>query len=357
VIGGMQKHSYNLALGLHQAGHEVVVYHCTYNENQFETIAQHKLPFKAVHVGFPHAGLKIPGHYIKSSKKYSELLFEKYNAELSSFDGIYAQGYSAWHYLLHRKSKSIPVVVNFHGLNMFQAASGFKSKLENKMLTKSVNENLQLSDHVISLGGNLTHVLSSIVAESKIIECPNGINENWIIDKLELPVSKKRKLIFIGRNDKVKRLDFLLQEIKPHLNDLELTVIGDTGDTNPESHSNITFLGNISHEETLINHIDQAHGLVLTSVSEGLPTVIMEAMARGKVIISSDVGAVKDLVDELGGWTFESLNVSEFNDSIKAFLEASDAKLIEMGNHNTNKVSRKFLWKAVCEQTASIYKR
>ncbi|MFT7611143.1 MAG: glycosyltransferase involved in cell wall biosynthesis [Parvicellaceae bacterium] len=357
VIGGMQKHSYNLALGLHLAGHEVEVYHCTYNDEQLRSLEQHQLPFKATHVSFPHASIKIPGHYIKSSKKYSELLYEKYSKDLSSFDGVYAQGYSAWHYLLLRKNNIAPVAVNFHGLNMFQDASGLKSKLENKMLSKSVKENLDLADYTISLGGKLTQVLETLVPKNKIVECPNGINEDWIIDVVKLSANKKRKLIFIGRNDKVKCLDFLLKEIKPYLKNIELTIVGDVGDLASNSDPNIIFLGNITEESTLIEHIDQSNALVLTSTSEGQPTVIMEAMGRGKVIISSDVGAVKDMVDTEGGWTFEPLHVSEFNSVIHAFLETPDTKLLEMGKYNVTKVTTQFTWRAVCERTASIFIR
>ena len=38
--------------------------------------------------------------------------------------------------------------------------------------------------------------------------------------------------------------------------------------------------------------------LVVPSLSEGMPTVILEAMARGKAVIATDVGAVSDLVSE-----------------------------------------------------------
>jgi hypothetical protein len=60
-------------------------------------------------------------------------------------------------------------------------------------------------------GGKLTQVLETLVPKNKIVECPNGINEDWIIDVVKLSANKKRKLIFIGRNDKVKYLDFFVE--------------------------------------------------------------------------------------------------------------------------------------------------
>lgn len=102
------------------------------------------------------------------------------------------------------------------------------------------------------------------------------------------------------------------------------------------------FLGNITEESTLIEHFDQSNALVLTSTSEGQPTAIMETMGRGKVIISSDASAVKDMVDTQGGWTSETLYVSEFNSVKHASVETPDTKLLEMGKYNVTKVTAQF---------------
>ena len=45
--------------------------------------------------------------------------------------------------------------------------------------------------------------------------------------------------------------------------------------------------------------LDECDVLLLPSLSEGMPTVVLEAMARGLQIIGSDVGAMNVLEDEL----------------------------------------------------------
>ena len=60
----------------------------------------------------------------------------------------------------------------------------------------------------------------------------------------------------------------------------------------------VEFTGAITSGSALRNTYDDADVFVLPSLSEGTPKVILEAMSRGLPVVSTDVGAVGDLIED-----------------------------------------------------------
>ena len=61
---------------------------------------------------------------------------------------------------------------------------------------------------------------------------------------------------------------------------------------------------------------------VLPSLTEGLPNVVLEAMAAGKPIISTDVGCVKDFIrNNQNGLLVPSDNVSALKNAMQTLIE------------------------------------
>ncbi|AXT39648.1 glycosyltransferase family 4 protein [Alteromonas sp. BL110] len=63
----------------------------------------------------------------------------------------------------------------------------------------------------------------------------------------------------------------------------------------------VTLLGAIPHQ-SLVNELHESDALILPSYREGVPNVIMEALATGTPVIATDVGGISEvLVPNLGG--------------------------------------------------------
>jgi glycosyltransferase involved in cell wall biosynthesis len=83
---------------------------------------------------------------------------------------------------------------------------------------------------------------------------------------------------------------------------------------------------------TVRQHLLDSRGLVLTSFAEGLPVVIMEAMAMGRVVLAPHIAGIPELVeDERTGWLFAAGSVQAAAAAMRLCLAASDLQLAAMG--------------------------
>ena len=75
-----------------------------------------------------------------------------------------------------------------------------------------------------------------------------------------------------------------------------------------------------------------ARALVLPSFAEGLPVVIMEAMALGRPVISTYVAGIPELVESgKNGWLVPASDEVALAEAMRAALEASECQLANMG--------------------------
>ena len=99
--------------------------------------------------------------------------------------------------------------------------------------------------------------------------------------------------------------------------------------------SNIEFVGNLASRQLIREQLDRADLFVLTSRQEGLPRVLIEAMARSLVCIATNVGGVKELISET--LIVERDNKSQLVDVIQRVSALSEQQLLEIGTVNYNK--------------------
>ena len=86
-------------------------------------------------------------------------------------------------------------------------------------------------------------------------------------------------------------------------------------------------------------------------MSEGMPTVILEAMARGLAIIASDVGAVASEVSDDNGWLIEAGNAQQLYAYLRAAMELDSDSLKQMKIRSRLKVEENFLWTRIINLT------
>ena len=77
----------------------------------------------------------------------------------------------------------------------------------------------------------------------------------------------------------------------------------------------------------------ESRAMVLPSFAEGLPMVLMEAMALGRPVISTYIAGIPELVDSDSGWLIISGSVDHVTDAMRSALTTPQEVLESMGRH------------------------
>lgn len=363
VMGGMQKHSLILSKLLAKNGHKITLAHCGYfNNNLFEedysaVFSNDELKYiTPVFVPFIVNG-KLPGHYVKANKTYSSFLFNTFNNQLSDFDLIYAQGFTAYSFL--QNEDNIPVWINLHGYEMYQKAPNFKVKLQHFLLRPIVKTLVTKGDYILSFGGQIDDILRHQlkVNPNKIIQQNNGIEKSWIRTD-EIKNQADVTITFIGRFERRKGIEELSDALKTLVKirqDFKFNFIGPIPVKHQINHSSINYLGSIKDENKIKNALDKSDFLINPSYAEGMPTVILEAMARGNAIIATDVGATSKLING-NGWLIKSTPNSIINALVKA-INYNKKDLIKLKQQSIKLVKANFTWEQVIDDLTNAFLR
>lgn len=140
-------------------------------------------------------------------------------------------------------------------------------------------------------------------------------------------------ILFVGRADRVKGVKYLrgaFSSLEKDFPDFKLVL---AGAGLPE--------GKLSLAEVR-NKMKDCYCLVLPSITEGVPRVLMEAMALQKPVIASRVGGIPDLVqDGQNGFLFEAGNVGQLAEKLRTLLKDKNLA-IAMGKRGREFIEANF---------------
>lgn len=158
------------------------------------------------------------------------------------------------------------------------------------------------------------------------------------------------RLIFVGRLTAIKGLRVLIEAFtharKTHP-DLHLTLVGD-GDDRIHLERLAAPLGDAVHfagylsQDAVAAALTSADILVLPSFAEGLPVVLMEALASARPVIATQVAGVSELVeDEVNGFVVPPGDASTLAERIKQMADDPELRK-RMGEAGRAKVRSDF---------------
>lgn len=232
---------------------------------------------------------------------------------------------------------------------------------------KKIHKQLELFDLVsveTYYGLEKLNELININQNINIMKITNGFSNET---EKKISGKKENKIITVGRIGSFqKNNEFLLDCIKDiDLKDWKIYFVGpienefnkvieDFYKQFPEKKTNVIFTGKITNKEELFYIYDSSKVFCLTSRWEGFPLVFPEALYFGNYIISTEIGAEKDII---------------INDKIGKIIKQNDKIALKVGLQNiingkvrldnfTDEIKRhsedNFMWEKIVTQ---LYER
>ena len=305
-LGGIQRHTRMLALHFAKAGVQVTLLHSADTPelraraealDDFPAEARSKI--KSLVVVPPKAG-RYPGHYLHDCQRYSRVLLDRYREENVGADFVYAQGLTGIAFGAARRGATDlpPVVVNQHGYEMFQKAANLRAWLEQFVLRGQVVALDRSADVVFTFPRKIRAIVERHckVPSERLVEVPNAIDGSWIVAHRPAPTAKRR-FLFIGRHERRKGVPELIEAIAPlRASGVEFHFVGPIPEQLRLKRDDVVYHGTVTDTATLQGILDSSDVLLCPSFAEGMPTVVLEAMARGLAVIATDVGATAEWV-------------------------------------------------------------
>jgi glycosyltransferase involved in cell wall biosynthesis len=354
VMGGMQKHTFFLCRYFAKNEVEVIFVHSNQSGLNAELLENFTVEEKAYLKPVLIEATKpcpFPGHYLYESYRYSKRAYESVEQSIATVDFIIAIGLGGWYYM-NKVKKTIPVAVHFHGYDFLQKQLLLYTRFQCFMLRVPFMSQHENANFIFSLGGKITELLTSNgVPINKIVTIPNAIEPGWIRNT-PIPQFNCRRFVFIGRYSKTKGLDILNEVLNKlvHSHAFQMHFIGPIPEDKQVKSPDVVYHGTIYDENNIQKILQESDFLVCPSYSEGMPTVILEAMASGAAIIATDVGAVQEVVGEDIGWLIPSGNIPALYHAMESAILTDETNLRKLKTAALQKVHA-YTWPAIIEKT------
>ncbi|MBO6793741.1 MAG: glycosyltransferase family 4 protein [Balneolaceae bacterium] len=192
---------------------------------------------------------------------------------------------------------------------------------------------------------------------------PNGIPDEFINLEVDQKSPSKNRIIFFGRLSKEKGVETLLDAatlIPESINELVFIGRGELASKVDAAHQEGPLTGKIQRLDwlsisELIIEIQRSTLAVLPSFEESFGNAIVEAMACGVPVISTNAGSIPEIVDaNQNGILVNPGDPKALSEQIKLLIQDPEKRAL-LAKNGRQKVIENYSWKATAEKYAQIY--
>ena len=373
IIGGAGIYAINVTRELTKLGHEVTVFTPQIGSGEsIEDDGDLKICRVALNDNLP----------LKALQFWLKLPEAIMNIESSNkFDIIHFNGLSYW--FMKNKFSEAPNVVTIHHLVTDAIKSNNLSRIsrirdisgENSFFMPFLEKRcIKCTDKIISVSEftkkqivetyGINHEKINVIYNGIELDEQTFTEEDFEELKKQFSIPQKPIILFVGRvDDHRKGLDILLKSFKNVLDkiDCALLVVGKGNQTEARTLAtslgildNVFFIGFVD-EITLKKCYQLCDVYVVPSRLEGFGLTILEAMAVGKLVVATNVGAIPEIMkDKENGFLVEPNDINSMSNTICTVLQSwMPAK--NDGEDDIHFIKDKFNWEKNAKETDKLY--
>lgn len=225
-----------------------------------------------------------------------------------------------------------------------------------------VSKQIENSKEVITVSNSVAHELKAYYGLDDAVVVGNGVNEKEFV-----PINEKKEenfILYVGRLSYRKGLFDLLDaaiQILQHYN-VKFLLVGkgelekklDERTEKERLQDKIVLLGHVEREK-LIQLYQNAMMFVLPSHYEGLPTVLLEAMACGLPTVVTAVSGCLDVIeDEHNGLLIPPKSPEKMAEAITQLIE-DDKLRYTLGRNARVTIEGEYTWDSVTDRVEKCY--
>ncbi|MDR6225544.1 glycosyltransferase family 4 protein [Desmospora profundinema] len=276
---------------------------------------------------------------------------------------IYPDGYAG---TLLKKTFGVPVITTIHGSDI--RLYPYKSVGVYQRTEKA----LRNSDHVVTVSERLKRDVQKWSTGVEVSTIHNGFDPERFFPcaqqdaRERLDQSPDGKIIlFVGNLYKVKGLFDLLDAfagLAQRHPDAQLVLVGDgplrcdliKRSREISIHDRVHFIGRRPYDEIPL-WINASDVVTLSSLSEGLPSIVLEAMGCGKPVVATDVGGISEVVQHgKTGFLVPPRQPKELEQHLEIVLMDNEGLNMDMGERAYTEAGA-FTWKRNAERMMDLY--
>lgn len=216
-----------------------------------------------------------------------------------------------------------------------------------KILARSAHIVTAVSEHTKRQVENAFNVDCQVIHD--------GVDTTFFKPKEHKTPSERLKILYLGRLEVRKRPHYVarLAKIFPQC---DFIIHGKAGYPmlwqESEKVSNLTINTHVVSFEDLREIYRNSDIFLFPSIHEGLPNVVLEAMASGLPVICSNAISLPEMVDH-GKNGFLCNNLREFKDNLQYLIQ--DESLRKKFSENSRKKALSFDWSRIVPQWEKLY--